>query len=180
MEPDIRYSQLVDLDETFESLQSCIAFEQRSVRVYGVTHLQPRLTRWYGPVPYTYSGLTWEAEAFPEPVERLRRRVEAETGGRFNAVLCNLYRNGQDTVGWHSDDEPLFGPDPEVASLSFGWARDFQMRHKRTGERRSYLLGEGHLLYMGRGVQRDWQHQIARRARVDTARINLTFRYAIP
>jgi alkylated DNA repair dioxygenase AlkB len=163
---------------TFEGLAQAIAFEQRSVRVYGVTHPQPRLTKWYGPTPYVYSGLTWEAAELPPVVETLRQAVQAATGGRFNSVLCNLYRDGRDAVGWHSDDEALFGRSPEVASLSFGGARAFQMRHKATRERRSFNLADGDLLYMGRGIQEAWQHCIPRTAKIVAPRINLTFRNA--
>jgi alkylated DNA repair dioxygenase AlkB len=161
---------------TFEVLRAAIPFEQRSVRVYGVTHPQPRLTKWYGPTPYAYSGLTWEATELPPVVETLRLAVQAATGGRFNSVLCNLYRDGRDTVGWHSDDEALFGRRPEVASLSFGAARVFQMRNHGTGERLAFSLASGDLLYMGRGVQEVWQHSLPRTAKPVGPRINLTFR----
>ncbi len=179
MSPSIRYSRLVDCQETFESLRDVIAFEQRAVTVYGAQHLQPRLTKWYGPVSYGYSHLLWEACPLPPAVERLRQLVEAQTGGRFNSVLCNLYRDGRDTVSWHSDDEKFLGPDPEIASLSFGVGRRFQLRHKVTGERLEYLLSEGDLLYMGRGCQAVWQHRIPREGKVVGVRLNLTFRNAV-
>lgn len=178
MDPAIRYNRLPDSGTTLETLRSAIAFEHRTVRVYGVTHFQPRLTKWYGPWPYTYSGLTWDPCELPPLVESLRQQVEASTGGRFDSVLCNLYRDGRDTVSWHSDDEPLFGQDPEIASLSFGIGRKFQMRHTKTGERQDYTLMDGDLLYMGRGVQQAWQHRVPREAKVSGSRINLTFRFA--
>jgi alkylated DNA repair dioxygenase AlkB len=179
MEPLIRYSPSVDCPQTFDSLRTAIALEQRSVTVYGSTHPQPRLTKWYGPVPYAYSRLTWEPCPMPPEVEQLRQLVEALTGGQFNSVLCNFYRGGQDTVSWHSDDETFLGPNPEIASLSFGASRRFQLRHKVTGERLEYLLADRDLLYMGRGVQATWQHRIPREGRVVGSRLNLTFRNAI-
>jgi alkylated DNA repair dioxygenase AlkB len=115
----------------------------------------------------------------PPAVEQLRQMVENRTGGRFNSVLCNLYRDGSDTVSWHSDDETFLGPDPEIASLTFGASRRFQLRHKVTGERQEYQLGNRDLLYMGRGVQAEWQHRVPREGRVAEARLNLTFRNAI-
>lgn len=179
MAPTIRYMPEVDCLETFDSLRAVIAFEQRSVVVYGTSHPQPRLTKWYGPVSYAYSRLTWEPCEMPPAVEQLRQRVERLTGGRFNSCLCNLYRDGSDTVNWHSDDETFLGPNPEIASLSFGEPRRFQLRHKQTGERQEYQLGNRDLLYMGRGVQAEWQHRIPREGRVAGARLNLTFRNAI-
>lgn len=178
MSQDIRYNRLVDFETSFEAVQAAIAFEHRVVRVWGADHFQPRLTKWYGPLPYRYSGLTWDACELPPLIEQLRRRVEAQTGGRFNSVLCNLYRDGRDTVSWHSDDETHLGPDPEIASLSFGVGRRFQLRHKETGERREFTLMDGDLLYMGRGVQRVWQHRVPREGRVVGVRLNLTFRQA--
>jgi len=169
---------LVDSGATFEKLLAIIPFEHRTVRVFGATHFQPRLTKWYGPVPYTYSGLTWEPCEFPPLVEKLRRKVEIATGGRFNSVLCNLYRDGRDTVSWHSDDEPLFGSNPEVASLSYGGPREFQLCHKVTGDRQRYLLGDEDLLFMARGVQEAWQHRLPRVKNPVPPRINLTFRFA--
>ncbi len=179
MEPAIRYSPSVDCQQTFDTLRTAIAFEQRSVTVYGSTHPQPRLTKWYGPVQYGYSHLMWEPCGMPPEVKELHQLVERQTGGRFNSVLCNLYRDGRDTVSWHSDDETFLGPDPEIASLTFGASRRFQLRHKVTGEKQEYQLADRDLLYMGRGVQALWQHRIPREGKVVGARLNLTFRNAI-
>lgn len=175
----IHYSRLDNCGETIDTLRAAIAFEQRSVTVYGSTHPQPRLTKWLGPVRYGYSHLMWEPCDFPPAVERLRQMVEIVTGGQFNSCLCNLYRDGQDTVNWHSDDETFLGPDPEIASLTFGASRRFQLRHKVTGERLEYPLGDRDLLYMGRGVQALWQHRIPREGKVVGPRLNLTFRNAV-
>ena len=160
----------------YSALRSAIAWHQRSVRVYGKSHPQPRLTCWYGPCAYTYSGLTWPALEMPADVELLRQLCERATGERFDSVLCNLYRDGSDTVGWHADDEPLFGGDPVVASLSFGAARKFAMKRRDGSERRNFMLEDGDLLAMGRGVQRDWLHSVPRTRRAVGERINMTFR----
>jgi alkylated DNA repair dioxygenase AlkB len=169
--------QTISTGVTFEELLGAISFEQRSVVVYGKTHLQPRLTKWYGPKSYTYSGLTWPAARPPESLEELRLLVKSITGGRFNSVLCNLYRNGVDRIHWHSDDEPEFGSDPEVASLSFGSARTFRMRRKDDHKVvQSFELGDQSLLYMPRGTQRDWEHSVPKTTKLVGPRINLTFR----
>ena len=164
-------------DVTVENLLEIIPFEQRQVKVYGKVYPQPRLTKWYGPVAYRYSGLTWEPAPMPELVQSLLQRTQERLGTRFNSVLANLYRDGNDTVGWHSDNEPLFGVDPEVASLSFGAKRVFQLRKKSPPEKRSFELDHGSLFFMGRGVQREWQHHLPRVKDVGR-RINLTFRLA--
>ena len=164
----------------FVALRMAIAFEQRSVRVFGKVHPQPRLTAWYGPCAYTYSGLTLAAQPMPRLIERLRMECVQRSGGvQFNSVLCNLYRDGSDTVGWHADDEPLFGGDPVVASMSFGASRRFCLKHREAGERRNYVLNDGSLLVMGRGVQREWLHSVPRTKRKIGARINLTFRRVV-
>jgi len=164
---------------SYDDVLNAIAFEQRSVVVYGKEYPQPRLTKWYAPVPYEYSRLRWEPCEMPPLIEQLRKDVEKSTGGRFNSVLCNLYRDEQDTVSWHSDDETFLGKDPEIASLSFGSARKFQLKNKKTDERIEYVLEDGDLLYMGRGVQSEWMHRVPRENKVTGPRINLTFRYAI-
>ena len=164
-------------DVTMDELREAIEFEHRSVRVYGKVHPQPRLTAWYAPVEYTYSGLTWPARELPPLLERLRREVEEYAEVELPTVLANLYRNGTDKVGWHSDDEPLFGADPVIASLSFGATRTFQMRRKadRTNKM-SFELENGSLLIMPRGTQPHWEHALPVRKRVSKPRINLTFR----
>lgn len=178
VKPDV---QLMDFGRgvEFGVLRSAIEWAQRTVRVYGREHPQPRLTRWYGPCEYVYSGLCWEAKPMPSLVEGLRARVEALTGERFNSVLCNLYRDGSDTVGWHADDEPIFGGDPIVASLSFGAERTFRMRPKAGGPSVGFELFDGSLLVMGRGVQPAWEHTLPRTKRAIGERINLTFRLAL-
>ena len=176
MTPDIHLLPFGTVD--FSELRAGVAFEQRSVCVYGKVHPQPRLTKWYGPVAYRYSGLEWPVEALPRLLEELLGRVGALTGERFNSVLCNLYRGGRDCVGWHADDEPIFGGDPVVASLSFGASRTFRLRRKADRKvKREFELGDGTLLVMGRGVQPGWEHSLPRTARSVGERINLTFRY---
>lgn len=164
---------------TFEDIRGAVAWEQRSVRVFGKVHPQPRLTKWYGDVPYAYSGLTWAPEAMPEAVEAVRRRVEALTGERFNSVLCNLYRDGSDCVGWHADDEQIFGGDPVVASVTFGASRIFKIRRNDGAGVQAFELTDGSLFVMGKGVQTGWQHSVPRTSKPCGERINLTFRQTV-
>lgn len=166
---------------SFQQVMAAIEFEQRSVTVYGKTHPQPRLTKWYSEAPYTYSNLTWPACPMPPLLDRIRQQLEGRLGMPFNSVLCNLYRDGSDCVGWHSDNEPIFGENPAVASLSFGATRMFKMRHKTDRTNKSdMMMQEGYLLFMGRGVQAEWEHCVPRTKQVVGPRINLTYRHACP
>ena len=168
----------VDLD--LETVRKAIDFVQRSVTVYGKVYPQPRLTRWYGSVPYAYSGLVWEPEPLTGLLEALRAQVSAHIGTPLNSVLCNLYRDGQDCVGWHADDEPIFGRDPVVASLSFGATRAFKVRSKAdTSSQESFELTHGSLLVMGTGIQPGYQHCVPKTKKVLTPRVNLTFRQTV-
>lgn len=166
---------------TYEDIKAAVDWQQRSVTVYGKTYPQPRLTKWYGDVPYLYSGLSWDACPMPAFLQRILGRVQDLTGERFNSCLCNLYRDGQDSVGWHADDEPIFGGDPIVASVSFGAPRTFKLRPNKgkAKDEVSYMLEDGQLLVMGKGVQPAWKHCITKTALPVGERINLTFRLTV-
>ena len=114
----------------------------------------------------------------PTPLlEQLRRSVEEVTGQRYNSVLLNLYRDGRDSMGMHSDDEPELGPAPVIASLSFGAARTFLLRHKTRKIGQKIELGDGSLLLMRGRTQHNWLHGINKTVKSAESRINLTFRY---
>lgn len=164
----------------FQELYDTIDFQLRKVVVYGRTYNQPRLTKWYGDVSYVYSGLEWEADPMPDLLQNMRTKIDTITGIDFNSVLCNLYRDGSDCVGWHSDDEPVFGGDPVVGSLSFGTTREFQLR-KRNNHKilKTLELTDGGLLVMEKGTQKHWQHCVPRTNQAVGPRINLTFRKTI-
>lgn len=176
MSPDIQLYRVesVPVDE----LENTIAFRQLSVRVYGRVVPQPRLVAWYGPCPYTYSGLTLEAQAAPERLQQLMTAASEVAGENFNSVMCNLYRDGSDSVAWHSDDEPEFGGDPIIASMSFGATRRFAVRDADRN-RTHWDLTDGSLLIMGRGIQPNYQHTVTRTSRPVGRRVNLTFRRVV-
>ena len=148
-----------------------------SVVVYGKRYLQPRLTAWYGEASYTYSGLTLQPLPLTPLLEAVRVAVERVTGRRYNSVLLNHYRDGQDRMGMHSDDEPELGPQPVIASLSYGATRTFILRHKASGRTVKLDLTDGSLLLMGGSLQANWLHGINRTTKVVGPRLNLTFRY---
>lgn len=155
-------------------------WRQDSLRFGGKPVAIPRLQAWYGDRAsrYEYSGLRLSPLPWTPLLTRLRERLERELGLQFNSVLLNWYRDGNDSVAWHSDDEHELGPDPLIASLSFGASRPFELKHRslRGYGKRSLTLADGSLLLMGRGLQRHWQHQLPKQPGLQEARLNLTFR----
>ncbi|MCU0433774.1 MAG: alpha-ketoglutarate-dependent dioxygenase AlkB [Bacteroidia bacterium] len=161
------------------TLRRTLHWQQQPVRIFGKLVMQPRLTAWYGDAgaAYTYSGLRHEPLPFTPELQQLRLRLESHTGQRFNSVLCNLYRNGTDSMGWHSDNEPELGPDPVIASISLGQTRRFVLRHKNNHSLKHTLpLETGSLLLMHGLTQQHWQHGLPRSLTANGERINLTFR----
>lgn len=151
--------------------------EQHDVTVYGKTYPQPRLVEWYGPCNYHYSGVSLKAQPFRDIVLKVRDRVRDITGIDFNSCLTNYYRNGSDTIGWHSDDEAIFDTRVAIVSVSFGGTRKFKMRLKRDHtQQRVFELANGDILSMPPGTQSNWQHCVPRTSRPVAPRINLTFR----
>jgi alkylated DNA repair dioxygenase AlkB len=165
--------------EVLQRLLDETPWRQESVVVYGKRHPQPRLTAWYGEASYTYSGLKLAPLPWTPLLLAIRAAVEAACGARFNSVLLNRYRDGQDSMGMHSDDEPELGPEPIIASLSYGTTRPFILRHKRNKQTIRIALEEGSLLLMSGQLQKHWLHGINKSARSLGERINLTFRYVV-
>jgi alkylated DNA repair dioxygenase AlkB len=162
--------------EVLARLVAETAWREETVTVYGKRHLQPRLSAWYGQAGYRYSGLSLAPQAWTPLLAAIRSAVEEATGQHFNSVLLNYYRNGQDSMGMHSDDEAELGPEPVIASVSFGAVRTFVMRHKRNKQTLKLDLPAGSLLLMAGKTQANWQHGINKSARVKEPRVNLTFR----
>lgn len=158
-----------------------VTWGEREIVLYGKRILQPRLVGWAGEVAYRYSGQTLEPRPFTETVRALTERVNHFAGTRFNHVLLNRYRDGRDSMGVHSDDEPELGPDPVVATLSLGSARRLTLTPRRPsdGERRSLELPSGSLLLMRGACQRRFRHGIPREPRVTEERVSLTFRLIV-
>ena len=155
-----------------------VAWRQDNIHIAGKSIPIPRLQNWYGDptTSYTYSRIKLQAVAFPPWMEILRRRVERQTGNCFNRTLVNYYRDGQDSVDWHADDEFELGPEPIIASVSLGQERAFLLRHKTTKERLKINLPHGSLMMMGPGIQEHWHHSVAKDKNVVGPRINFTFR----
>ncbi|XP_042334416.1 alpha-ketoglutarate-dependent dioxygenase alkB homolog 3 [Sceloporus undulatus] len=183
----------IDLNEAdwmFGQLFQEIPWRQRTHVRQDQSFDEPRLTAWYGELPYTYSRLTMQANADWHPLlTMLKDRIEDFTKNTFNSLLCNLYRNEKDSVDWHSDDEPALGQNPVIASLSFGATRMFELRKKPLPEENNdytYVqrvhvpLDHGTLLMMEGATQEDWQHRVPKHYHSREPRINLTFRTMYP
>lgn len=138
----------------------------------------PRLHCWVGDpgARYSWSGLTLDPLPWPSALTDVRQRVEELSAHRFNATLVNQYRDGNDSVGWHSDDEKELGPAPVIASISLGVTRKFQLQHKRSRQIFNLPLQHGSLLLMAGPTQQHWRHRIPKEKNIPGARVNLTFR----
>jgi alkylated DNA repair dioxygenase AlkB len=166
-------------DTLFQELSNQINWKQESAVFPGGKVPLPRLTAWYSDEgkSYSYSGITVHPNSWTPTLLAIKERVESAAGVQFNSVLLNFYRNEQDSVGWHSDDEPELGTNPVIASVSFGAERAFQFKHKQDTElRQSVELSHGSLLLMAGPTQHHWKHQIPKTKKPHGPRINLTFR----
>ena len=156
-----------------------VPWEEHQLVLFGKKVSEPRRSAWIADndIHYVYSGVERPAHIWTPTLTSIRDAITHETGHTFNSVLANLYRDGNDAMGWHSDDEPCNGPEPVIASVSFGAERRFDFRHRTSKEKASVVLPHGSLLLMSGLSQHCWQHSIARSKKVTSPRINLTFRF---
>ncbi len=168
-------------DESFSELKKTVRWQQSMLNMYGKSIAIPRLNAWYGDAgrDYGYSGHRFQALPWLPLLTTLKYQIEAETGFEFNSVLVNCYRDGNDSVAWHSDDEPELKKNPVIASLSLGAERIFQLRHRYQKQSKvtKIALAHGSLLIMSGELQHYWQHQLPKVATKIGERINLTYRY---
>ena len=168
-----------EADALLDALREQIAWETHRIRIFGREHDSPRLSCWIGDAgaSYVYSRVRFEPRPWPTALAALRARIDEASGVAMNSVLANLYRSGQDAMGWHSDDEPELGARPVIASLSLGATRRFRFRHRRDHSRTFAIeLPHGSLLLMSGDTQANWQHALPRTAKPVAPRLNLTFR----
>ncbi len=165
--------------ELMEKLIATVPWQQPYIKMYDKYLLTPRLTAWYGDQnsSYKFSGTKFDPIPWTEELLALKNKIAAFTNLQFNSVLLNYYRNGNDSVAWHADDEKELGERPHIASLSLGQARQFDFRHKQNHQQKYGLkLENGSLLLMKGGLQHDWEHRIPKSTKPMEARVNLTFR----
>ncbi|MFQ3191006.1 MAG: alkylated DNA repair dioxygenase AlkB [Paraglaciecola sp.] len=162
-----------------QALQQSLDWRQEQITLYGKTFNVPRLQAWYGDknAHYQYSNLSMRPLPWSPVLLELKQKCENASNSRFNSVLANLYRDGQDGMGRHADNETELGQQPVIASLSFGEERNLDFYHNATKDKVRLPLHNGSLLIMSGDTQKNWQHSMAKTKKTLTARINLTFRY---
>lgn len=196
---------------TFEELIAALPLEQTKIKLFGREHNTPRLTAWMGEGSYTYSGIAHAPAPAPTWVAQVQAAAEyacsdlgigasedssgvassassasTRAAAKFNSVLTNVYRDGRDSVAYHADDEPELGPEPVIASVSFGASRTFLIKEKSTGKSAEGArvtaktwrteLHHGDLVIMSGNAQRDFLHSVPKTSRPVGPRLNLTFR----
>jgi alkylated DNA repair dioxygenase AlkB len=176
------YPGFFDAEESITLMKGFIGtvpWQQRIVTMYGKQMITPRLTAWFGSAgkDYTFSGTKFDPLPWTNELLAIKEKVEAVAGVAFNSVLLNYYRDGNDSVAWHSDDEYELGVKPVIASVSFGQERKFDVRHKIDHQKKySVNLQNGSLLLMKGDLQHSWEHRIAKSVKPLKERVNLTFR----
>lgn len=168
-------------DEYMDSFEKNILWKQEEMVIYGNKIKFPRLTAWYGEEnkPYTFSGLTLHPEIWTNELLTLKNIIEPIAETTFNSVLLNQYRDGQDSISWHSDNEKELGKNPIIASVNFGESRRFLLKHILTKEKLEFNLEHGSLLIMKGEMQHFWKHSVPKTKKDKKTRINLTYRQII-
>lgn len=187
LDADVVYLRHLELSQpdaqTLHRLIAEVPWRAEEIMVWGRKVLQPRLTAWYGDTGahYAYSGIQLQPQPWTALMLDIKARIEEVASATFNSVLLNYYRDNNDSIGFHSDDEPELGERPVIASLSLGEARTFVLKHKklRKAEPVRLRLASGSLLLMAGDTQRYWRHGVPKESRPCGPRVNLTFRKII-
>jgi len=168
-------------DLWFESCLHDLNWETGFIKIFGKTHQIPRLQAWYADneIEYTYSGKKLQRHNWNNLLLEIKEKIENITSFKFNSVLANLYRDGNDSMGLHSDDEKELGKKPVIASLSLGETREIYFKHKN--KKLSLIIPQtsGQLIVMHGNTQEYWKHEIKKIKKIKKPRINLTFRNII-
>jgi len=161
-----------------------LEWKSHTLKIQGKEIPVPRLIEWFGDVDYTYSGITHHAKKMPEIILQVKEVLEKNCSlklkkeVKFNSVLLNLYRNGRDSISFHSDDERELDEEPIIASVSLGATRRFIFKNKENGKLKEEIkLNHGHCLIMYGKTQKEWFHGIPKEENINEERINLTFRF---
>jgi alkylated DNA repair dioxygenase AlkB len=175
--PDFFSSE--ESDRFYQALEQEISWKQEPIKIFGKSLMQPRLTAWVGDPAkgYSYSGITMEPLPWNEALLKMKQRVDEISHTTFTSALLNFYRDQNDSMGWHRDDEKELGINPIIASVSLGAARIFHLKHRlEKGLKVSVELEHGSLLLMRGSTQHHWLHSIPKRTCQISPRINITFR----
>jgi len=175
------FQNIVNFKESkflIEALLKELDFKNDETIVFGKHRIMSRLTAWVGDEHfiYGYSQIQRKADAWSTSMLEIKRKVEDHTKRTFNSCLLNYYPSGEDGMGWHADNEKELGENPIIASLSLGAERKFSLKHNKTKEKLDLLLENGSLLLMSGEIQHYWKHSLPKTKRVQSPRLNLTFR----
>ena len=165
----------------FKSCLNDLNWEKGFIKIFGKTHQIPRLQSWYADngIEYTYSGKKLKRHNWNETLIEIKGEIEKITSFKFNSVLANLYRDENDSMGLHSDNEKELGINPVIASLSLGESRDLYFKHKNIKKSLNIPQKNGQLIVMHGETQKFWKHEIKKTKKLKKPRINLTFRNII-
>ena len=165
-------------DFYYQELMENIQWKNDQAIIFGKKIITKRKVAWYGAseFSYTYSGVTKTANLFTQALLELKKIVEKESGETYNSCLLNLYHSGEEGMAYHSDGEKMLKKNGAIASLSLGAERKFSFKHKETKQRVDIVLENGSLLVMKKGTQTHWLHRLPPTKKVNSPRINLTFR----
>ncbi|MEO3405012.1 alpha-ketoglutarate-dependent dioxygenase AlkB [Mucilaginibacter sp. CAU 1740] len=169
-------------DEYLKKFIAEAPWKQTALKIKDKEIATPRLTAWYGDLgtDYSHPGRISNPSPWTPELLEIKAIVEPLSGVKFNSVLLNYYRDGNDSVAWHSDKESILGKHPVIASVSFGEVRSFDIRNKADHLKKySVRLEHGSFLLMKSGLQEHWEHRIAKSVQPMKARVNLTFRVVI-
>ena len=168
-------------DLWFESCLHDLNWETGFIKIFGKTHQIPRLQAWYADkeIEYTYSGKKLQRHNWNNLLLEIKEKIENITSFKFNSVLANLYRDGNDSMGLHSDDEKELGNKPVIASLSLGETREIYFKHKNKKLNLIIPQASGQLIVMHGTTQEYWKHEIKKTKKIKKPRRNLTFRNII-
>jgi alkylated DNA repair dioxygenase AlkB len=175
------YGKIVDEKEAvffYKKLLNDIEWKNDEAVIFGKKIITKRKVAWYGEMPfeYTYSNVTKQALPWTDELLSLKKKIEEKTGETFNSCLLNLYHNGSEGMAWHSDGEKDLKKNGAIASMSFGAERKFAFKHKVSKEVVDIFLENGSLLIMAGTCQTHWLHRLPPTKKVNSPRINLTFR----
>lgn len=169
------------LEDSMEAVSKDILWRKDFITMFGKTHPLPRLTAWHGDpgLVHTYSKIKMTSQGWTPALEKIKDRLEKDLNTKFNSVLVNYYRDGNDHMSYHADDEKELGINPTIASLSFGATRKFHLKHRFDNSIPIYKLDleSQSLLVMKNELQHFWMHKISKSTMINEPRLNLTFRY---
>lgn len=181
-----RDGELYYIPDFFSSMESELLFKtivdetpwrNEPIKIFGKEVMQPRLTAWFGEKSYTYSGITMVPYPWTDSLIKIKKQVESFSGDAFNTALLNLYRDQNDSMGWHRDNEKELGVNPVIASVSFGETRTFKMKHRELPDLKISLeVKNGSLILMKGSSQHHWLHSVTKTAKEKLPRLNITFR----